>query len=176
MAGLPKSISFLIDKLYDNKVVTKGIDDLSRRDLGSLILFGYYDPKTKEKLSFWDLIPLLLVFGFNGNYLWGLNIHYIPYTYRLNFIGYLYNKRYKENKFLTWNDIKMAWKGAKIPMAYAYFSYRLYLIPRISTNIKSFGELDWKPVTVNVLPKFKKMADAAIYSYIYQQIKRKRKK
>jgi len=176
LARLPNEVNFLIDKLYDDNIKTvSNINQLDRSYLGTLILFGYYDPKTKDQLPYWDMIPLLLLFGFSGTYMWGLNIHYIPYTYRVKFVGELYKKRFLENKILQWADIKRAWFDADIPSAYAYFSYRRYLINRISTNIKAFGEQDWKPVVVNVLPEFKKLSASAIYALIYHAITRKRK-
>ncbi len=176
MARLPNEVNFLINKLYDDKIQTiSNVNQLDRSYLGTIILFGYYDPKTKDKLPYWDMIPLLLLFGFGNGYMWGLNLHYIPYTHRVKFVKTLYEIRFIQNRILQWADIKRAWFNADIPSAYAYFSYRKYLINRVSTNIKVFGEQDWRPVVVNVLPEFKKLNSRAIYALIYQAILKKRK-
>ena len=47
-------------------------------------MYAYvYDPKTKEKLPYYDNFPLVLPFQKYDNGFLGLNLHYLPYQLRL---------------------------------------------------------------------------------------------
>lgn len=53
---------------------------------GQLVLFEYFDPKTKDKLEYYDASPCTIFFGvFNsklGKRVLGFNIHYYPHRLR----------------------------------------------------------------------------------------------
>lgn len=56
--------------------------------LGRLYCF-YYDPKGKEDLPYYDRFPMVLAIEkYNDGFL-GLNLHYLPFNYRLAFLGKL---------------------------------------------------------------------------------------
>jgi len=56
--------------------------------LGKLYCF-YYDPKGKESLPYYDRFPMVLAIEkYNDGFL-GLNLHYLPFNYRLAFLGKL---------------------------------------------------------------------------------------
>lgn len=56
--------------------------------LGKLYCF-YYDPKGKEDLPYYDRFPMVLAIEkYNDGFL-GLNLHYLPFNYRLAFLGKL---------------------------------------------------------------------------------------
>ena len=49
---------------------------------GQLIMFNYFEPKTKEELQYYDAMPCTIFFGIlntkNGKRVIGFNIHYYP--------------------------------------------------------------------------------------------------
>ena len=56
--------------------------------LGKLYCF-YYDPKGKEDLPYYDRFPMVLAIEkYNDGFL-GLNLHYLPFNYRMAFLGKL---------------------------------------------------------------------------------------
>lgn len=56
--------------------------------LGKLYCF-YYDPKGKESLPYYDRFPMVLAIEkYNDGFL-GLNLHYLPFNYRMAFLGKL---------------------------------------------------------------------------------------
>lgn len=61
---------------------------------GQLILFKYYDPKTKEDLEYYDASPCTIFFGiFNssqGKRVLGFNIHYFPPSIRYRLMNKIY--------------------------------------------------------------------------------------
>ena len=54
----------------------------NRFQLGGLYYF-YYDPKTKEKMDYYDRFPLVLVLDIQPDGFSGLNLHYLPIQYRV---------------------------------------------------------------------------------------------
>ena len=72
-----------------------------RRELGTLnkakrFLEGrmytfFYDPKTKEKLPYYDRFPLVLILDINPDGFTGLNLHYLPPRYRVRLLSKLYD-------------------------------------------------------------------------------------
>lgn len=55
---------------------------------GGLYYF-YYDPKTKSDLPYYDRFPLVLVLDIKSDGFLGLNLHYLPVNYRINFLDKL---------------------------------------------------------------------------------------
>lgn len=47
------------------------------RSVGRMIMFAY-DPKTKNKLPYYDVLPLVLVIDADARGFTGLNLHYVP--------------------------------------------------------------------------------------------------
>jgi len=51
----------------------------------------FYDPKTKDKLPYYDRFPVILLLEANQNGFSGLKIHYIPPRYRVKLLNELYD-------------------------------------------------------------------------------------
>ena len=51
----------------------------------------FYDPKTKEKLPYYDRFPLVLILDINQDGFTGLNLHYLPPRYRVRLLSKLYD-------------------------------------------------------------------------------------
>ena len=58
-----------------------GIDNTPK--LGRLYLFQY-DAKLKDVLPYWDVWPLIFPFDYASNGFYGINLHYLPPTDRIN--------------------------------------------------------------------------------------------
>lgn len=56
--------------------------------LGQLYCF-YYDPKGKADMPYYDRFPMVLVLDKYADGFLGLNLHYLPYRYRVAFLGKL---------------------------------------------------------------------------------------
>ncbi len=58
--------------------------------IGSMYFF-YYEPKTADKLPYYDTFPLVLMLERYPDGFLGLNLHYLPIQYRLAFMDKLYD-------------------------------------------------------------------------------------
>jgi hypothetical protein len=171
MAKLPKEVTNLIDVVTDedHESVKKG----SQLKLGMLYLW-VYDAKHKSSLPVWDKLPLVVLLGVpHGKYITGINLHYIPYLRRIQFIKSIQKKGGK----VKYDDIAKAWKEAKIPQAYVALSIRKYLVSHIKSNIKIFeDDDDQMRIVKNVLPMFEKQNMNTVYRNIEKELAKQRKK
>ncbi len=53
--------------------------------MGGLYYF-WYDPKTKKELPYYDMFPLVMPLKRESDGFIGLNLHYLPIRYRINFM------------------------------------------------------------------------------------------
>ena len=100
----------IADKVSSNKLMRSG-KLLGRPSAGRMCMF-FYDPKTRQKLPFYDIFPLVLpVDTFRGGFV-GLNFHYLPYGLRYKLLEQLQqfatNKKFDETTRLqvTYNSVK----------------------------------------------------------------------
>jgi hypothetical protein len=94
--GSKKSLEWLSQKIAELRNTSNIPAGMSREKfrqvdnfrLGKLYCF-YYDPKGKESLPYYDRFPMVLAIEkYNDGFL-GLNLHYLPFNYRLAFLGKL---------------------------------------------------------------------------------------
>lgn len=94
--GSKKSLEWLGQKIAELRGTSNIPAGMSREKfrqvdnfrLGRLYCF-YYDPKGKEDLPYYDRFPMVLAIEkYNDGFL-GLNLHYLPFNYRLAFLGKL---------------------------------------------------------------------------------------
>lgn len=81
----------------------------SRRFLEGRMFTFFYDPKTKDKLPYYDTFPCVMIVETYGSGFLGLNIHYLPPRIRIRFLEKLFeytnNEEFDETTRLriTWN-------------------------------------------------------------------------
>lgn len=76
--------------------------------IGHMFLFNY-DAKFKYELPYWDTYPLVLPFNIKGDRFWGLNLHYLPYEYRLQLLGGL-SKLITDSKISEQQKFQISWQ------------------------------------------------------------------
>tara|TARA_A200000159_G_scaffold85972_1_gene79484 strand:+ start:1243 stop:1797 length:555 start_codon:yes stop_codon:yes gene_type:complete len=102
--------SLISDRATQGKLMRDG-KLLGKPSAGRMAMF-VYDPKTKQKLPFYDTFPLVLpVDTFRGGFI-GLNFHYLPYGVRYKLLDQLQqfssNTKFDQSTKLnvTYNAIK----------------------------------------------------------------------
>ena len=63
----------------------------AKRYLEGRMYTFFYDPKTKDKLPYYDRFPVILLLEANQQGFSGLNLHYIPPRYRVKLLNELYD-------------------------------------------------------------------------------------
>ena len=83
-----------VKTVNSKSIITQGGDrlynKLTIKDVGRMYMFQY-DPKTKEKLPYYDTFPLIFVMEKYGDGFLGMNLHYLPPIFRARLMDRLYD-------------------------------------------------------------------------------------
>lgn len=171
---LAKNIRQIISSLRGEKkpkVYKKNASKLLR---GALYLYRYSNPKYKKVLPYYDARPLVILLEFNATHFLGINCHFIPWTYRVQFVKKVIQRiRYKNR--IKYSDIKRAAESVRMPQVYAYFAIRKYIRSRIGSDLYKFDFENWRLATMDIQPNFKKAEDTEIYREMNKKVRNLRK-
>tara|TARA_B100000424_G_scaffold187267_1_gene145512 strand:+ start:37 stop:630 length:594 start_codon:yes stop_codon:yes gene_type:complete len=142
-------------------------DEITRKathSYGSMFMY-FYDPKTKDKLPYYDTFPLVIpVEPAEGGFR-GINLHYLPPILRAKFLDALLdatnNKKYDETtKFrLTYNILNGARK-----MRYFKPCFKHYLLNHVKSRFAEVPAPEWEIATFLPTAQWKKASAGKIYS------------
>jgi hypothetical protein len=127
-----------------------GDRNVSRVTPGELYLFAY-DAKLQDKLDYWDMFPLVFPFRRLKDGFIGLNMHYLPYQYRIMLLDRLMD--FKTNSKMNQHTrLKMSWDVINAASRYNWAQpcVHRYLINHIQTPMKKIESQDW--ATALMLP------------------------
>ena len=141
----------LLGNVTPNKVMKSDPTSLKARVIPGKLYMFLYDPKTKDKLPYYDMFPLVFPFKKTPDGFIGLNMHYLPYQMRVMLLDKLMdfatNKKMSETTKLNYS-----WS-----MIDGVSRYRLaepcvkrYLASHIKTSLKLIDANDW--ATAMLLP------------------------
>ena len=141
---------------------------------GQLVLFEYFDPKTKDKLEYYDASPCTIFFGVfkskQGKRILGFNIHYYPPKIRYAVMDKIfkiykpiYTKYFKTGTTKTIDAFDYAYLVGALKKVDLDFGIREY-IPQLIGNTWLIPPNQWQ-VAVFTEGWFKKQTRAAIMKF-----------
>jgi hypothetical protein len=174
-----KSLEWLANRISEIKnpgSIPRGVSKETYRQttgfrLGGMYCF-YYDPKTKEKLDYYDRFPMVLVLDrYNDGFL-GLNLHYLPFQYRIAFLG----------KLMKFADLNDAGEIERLRVTYDILtsSKRLkefkpclkrYLTGQIQSKILAIQSNEWDIAAFLPIQQFKKASAAKVWQESMEEIR-----
>mgnify|MGYP003336446537 CR=1 FL=1 len=174
-----KSLEWLANRIAEIKnpgSIPRGVSRETYRQttgfkLGGMYCF-YYDPKTKEKLDYYDRFPMVLVLDrYNDGFL-GLNLHYLPFQYRIAFLG----------KLMKFADLNDAGEIERLRVTYDILtaSKRLkefkpclkrYLTGQIQSKILAIQSNEWDIAAFLPIQQFKKASAAKVWQESLEEIR-----
>jgi len=93
---IKQSFNWLVGRMYTLKSNTTIPGAINPSNYINNRLFGvgdvflyHYDPKTKQKLPYYDKFPLTVIIQQYSDGFLGLNLHYLPYDIRIGFMNKL---------------------------------------------------------------------------------------
>ena len=134
-----------------------------RQLVGSMNMF-FYDPKTKDKLPFFDRFPLAIVVGPAEGGFYGLNLHYLPMNLRAKFLDALLdnmtNKKYDESTRFRLN-YSMLQKASKL----RYFKpcFKHYLTENLRSRFARVPSAEWEIATFLPTASWEKSSASNVY-------------
>jgi hypothetical protein len=174
-----KSLEWLANRIAEIKnpgAIPRGISRETYRQttgfkLGGMYCF-YYDPKTKEKLDYYDRFPMVLVLDRYTDGFLGLNLHYLPFQYRIAFLGKLMNFAQMDDageiqRLRVTYDILIASKSLKAFKP----CLKRYLTSHIQSKILAIQSNDWDIAAFLPIQQFKKASAAKVWQESMEEIR-----
>jgi hypothetical protein len=133
--------------------------------IGKLFMFAY-DPKTKDKLPFYDVYPLVFPFKIVSGGFYGLNMHYLQPNLRAILMDILYSLLNYSN--LNSDRTRLHRLSYEVLNASANFvgfkpCVKHYLASNIRSNIAYIPPKEWELALFLPLQMFKKKNDVQVW-------------
>jgi len=135
----------------------------SRPATGSMYMY-FYDPKTKDKLPYYDRFPLVIMVGPATGGFYGLNLHYLPLNLRAKFLDALLNninnERYDEStRFrLSYDMLKRASRLRAFRPCLKH-----YLNAHVRSRLALVPAPEWEIATFLPTADFEKASSSEVY-------------
>lgn len=169
MGSIPKQVQKLIELIeQENNDTVDIVKHPSKIKLGSLLLFSY-QPKWRKVLPFYDVLPLVIPLARGGDRFLGLNVHYLPFLWRVSLTRELM-KKISWKKRMQYKDVKQAIKSAKVPHSMLYYCIRTYLYSHVMSELKEFNSQNFEMAMQEVMPRFKKETEENIYKILMSKM------
>lgn len=131
---------------------------------GSMYMY-FYDPKTKEKLPYYDRFPLVILVEDAEGGFYGLNLHYLRPDVRAQFLDELMKlapKKATEKSRIT----KMKYDLLKGVQKYKEFKpcFKHYLTSQIKSKMVRVPMTEWEIAVFLPTEQFKKKGKAAVWA------------
>jgi hypothetical protein len=132
--------------------------------IGRMFLFQY-DPKTKEKLPYWDKFPLIFPIAIYNDGFLGLNMHYLPPPLRAILMDNLYdianNKRYDDSTRLM-----MTYKLLSGTAKFKHFKPTIhrYLNIHCRSKFVYIAPHEWNMALFLPIARFQKASASKVYA------------
>jgi len=140
--------------------------------LGRLYCF-YYDPKGKNELPYYDRFPMVLVLDRYEDGFLGLNLHYLPYRYRVAFL-----KKLLDYAVLDKDDeiqrLRVTYDILTASRRLREFQpcIKRYLFSQIKSRLLTIQPNEWEIASLLPLQQFKKAKDAKVWQESVEQIRK----
>lgn len=129
--------------------------------IGSMQLFAY-DPKTKDKLPYYDRFPLIFMTDVTPDGFTGINMHYIPPSSRAILMDALYDIAGSEST----DTLAISYQLLKSTHRLKLFQpcFKRYLNSNVRSNFALIEKESWNIALLLPLARFEKSNDAHVHS------------
>lgn len=144
------------------------VNDPARNTVGAYIgrmFFFFYDPKTKEKLPYYDRFPLVLPIEMYNDGFLGLNFHYLPLNLRVHLLDKLYDLT-NNDKFDETTRIQASYSLLSGASKYNEFKpcLKRYLGQHIRSKMVGIESESWETAIFLPVESFVKASSSSVWS------------
>jgi hypothetical protein len=153
------------ENLTPQKLLATNPDKLENRiQAGHLYMF-MYDPKTKDKLPYYDRFPLVFPYRRTEDGFYGLNMHYLPYQLRVGLLDNLMMFR-TNNRMDELTRLKYSWAviDGVSKFAAAQPCVKRYLGDHVRSQFRKVDANDWTTAMLLPVEKFVKLDKQAVWA------------
>jgi len=140
--------------------------------LGKMYFF-FYDPKTKDKLPYYDRFPLVFPLNFYDDGFLGLNLHYLPPVERFRLLNNL-AKLTNNTKYDHTTTIKATYHYLNRYTKYKAFKpcIKRYLDDHIRSKMVLINSYEWFEAVALPFERFEKQPKETVWKETQEFIKR----
>ena len=133
-------------------------------DIGSMFMF-YYDPKTKDKLPYYDRFPVIFVVDMAQGGYYGINLHYLPPFARAKLMNALYDVQntatLEKNRKLALS-YRMLIGASRLNLFKPCFKH--YLFTHVRSKFIKVEYEEWDTVAMLPLQQFQKASADKVWA------------
>jgi len=160
----------------NDRLVTR----LYPKHIGRMIMY-FYDPKTKDKLPYYDRFPLVIPIEFYPDGFLGINLHYLPQAYRARLMDILYNTIYTDKYLNEKKILVISYQILKAAIKNPIFEpcVKRYLYGHVRSRFFVLKPEDWNIAIFLPTERFEKASTTFVHAdsvMTINQTKKKRKK
>lgn len=142
----------------------------SRISIGRMFTYRY-SPKYSQELPYYDVFPLVFPMKFLSNGFLGINMHYLPYSFRANLMDALYNiasdDNYDENTKL---NISYRLLNSLSRFNFASVVVKRYLNNKITSKLLLIPASEWDLALFMPLERFQKKTRSQVFNESRQKL------
>lgn len=130
---------------------------------GNMYMFTY-DPKTKDKLPYYDTFPLIVAVEKAPGGFYGLNLHYLPAPLRAKFLDALLNIT-SNKSFDETTKFELSYKMLNASRKMRYFKpcYKHYLLSNVKSRFARVPAPEWEIATFLPTADWQKASGNTVY-------------
>jgi hypothetical protein len=144
--------------------------DSGRFLMGGMYFFAY-DPKLKRELPYYDRFPLVIPLKAESDGFLGLNLHYLPMRYRINFMKKLLPLALYDGDDIRRIQITYAMLAATSRYREFRPCIKKYLYPHVTSRILKVEPYEWDTAIFLPVHQFKKASADTVWQESVEQIK-----
>jgi len=141
-------------------------------DVGRMYMF-FYDPKTKDTLPYYDRFPMIFVVDKIPGGFHGLNLHYLPPTYRARLMDALYSVS-KTDSARDSEKLQMSYNLLKGASRFNYFKpcFKHYLNGHVRSRMLYVPADEWDIALMLPTQRFRKAGTSKVWKESRQKIRK----
>ena len=140
--------------------------------MGMLYSF-YYDPKGKAEMPYYDRFPMVIILDKYQDGFLGLNLHYLPYRYRVAFLKKLFQYA-TLNKDDEIKRLRVTYEILTASKRFREFQpcIKRYLYGHVKSRILTIQPNEWETASLLPLQQFKKAKPTQVWQDSIQEIRK----
>ena len=159
--------------LTPNKVLSGKPDDMVTRVVPGHLYMFMYDPKLKNELPYYDRFPLVFPFSRTEDGFIGLNMHYLPYNFRIKLLDSLLVFK-SNNRMDETTKLKYSWQVIDGVSRFRGVEpcVKRYLISHVRTQFRKVDSADWATAMLLPVERFVGASKQEVWSDSIKKIRR----
>jgi hypothetical protein len=164
-----------VPNLFRGNERDRVVKTISYDNIGQMITFNY-DAKLKDKLPYWDRVPLIFPIEVYADGFLGINLHYLPPMYRAKLMDALYTTM-NNDKYDATTKLQISYSIMKGVQKFRYFEpcIKRYLNSHVQSQFVRINPDEWDMALMLPTERFVKKRKEFVWSESVKRLGRRRK-